>query len=57
MSVYYILTILFFGNGPNNVVIAEYNSIEKCQSAFTLMKNTIKKEYPYVSILGTCTHK
>ena len=57
MSVYYILTILFFGNGPNNVVIAEYNSMEKCQSAFTLMKNTIKKEYPYVSILGTCTPK
>lgn len=56
MTTYFILTMIFGGEHGFSVV-TEYNTMEKCQSAYMLMKTTAKKEDSWLHLFGTCTPK
>lgn len=59
MTTFYLLTVLFIthsGNsGADNVttLTQDYQTLEKCQAAYSLMIKTFKQVY----IQGTCTPK
>lgn len=58
MSTYFVLMMILSGNGTDFSIVAEYNTMEKCQAAYKLNKETAKKENPFLTnIFGTCTPK
>lgn len=55
MTTYFILTMIFGGNGTDFSEVAEYTTLERCQAAYAV--NVKVAQRSHLRMFGSCTPK